>query len=312
MKRNILKNGAIAFLPALFGWLMQGCLAEDLSECGASIHFQYTKNVDGIDKFASEIKKINLYVFDAEGLFLGEYTADEKLLSGSPALYLPIPPGTYTLVAWGNLCKDYELPTFEKRKTTLREAFLSLKRSEKTVSNHPGSLFFGALPQVEVKAATQKKQRLTIDMMKDTKRIRVVTKGLPSREMAQNKYGCSITSVNGDYRFDNSISGTECLLYLPQSSVDERGALVSEFVVMRELNNGSTQSKLTFTYRSPDGSSVKELFSAKLTDILLSLSKTKNLDLEDYFEIEMTLDYTNGGATVHIKGWDTVDTGNGV
>jgi hypothetical protein len=133
---------------------------------------------------------------------------------------------------------------------------------------------------------------------------------LSPQDIAQNKYACRITSVNGEYKFDNSIAASERLSYIPRSSVDEQGRLVSDFVVMRELNNGSTKSRLTFVHLNPGRNDEKELFSASLTDILLSLSKSKNLDVEDYFEIEMTLDQADGQASISIKGWGTIETGN--
>ncbi|MDR1936949.1 MAG: FimB/Mfa2 family fimbrial subunit [Tannerellaceae bacterium] len=301
-----LLNWRMAFLLLL----MQGCVMDDLSECGVSIHYQYTKNIDGTDKFTSEVKKVNLYVFDSEGLFLNEYSTDTTLSNGGNIMYLNISPGTYDLIAWGNAGEDYELTPFEKGKTTLKEARLSLKRTENKVDRQPGSLFFGALNQIKILPAFQKKQILTIDMMKDTKKIRVITKGLSAQEIARNKYDCRITSVNGDYKFDNSIATPDRLLYMPQSAADAQGQLISDFVVMRELNDGSTQSKLIVNVHSPDGKPDKELFSVDLTELLLAQSKTKNLDMEDYFEIEITVDYANGTTSIHIKGWNTIETGN--
>ncbi|MDR1918328.1 MAG: FimB/Mfa2 family fimbrial subunit [Tannerellaceae bacterium] len=306
MKPMNILNGMMAFLLLL----MQGCVMDDLSECGVSIHYQYTKNTDCVDKFLTEVKKVSLFVFDAQGLFLNEYTAETEQLNGGNLMYLNIPPGTYTLVAWGNLGDDYELPAFEKGKTKLKDARLSLKRSDNKCSRPPGSLFFGALPQIKILPALQKKQILTIDMMKDTKQIRVITKGLSAQEIAQQKYNCSIASANGDYRFDNTIASSERLYYIPQSSVNAQGDWISDFVVMRELNDGSTQSKLSVNIHNPEGKAGKELFRVDLPPLLLARSKSKNLDIEDAFEIEITLDFTNGSASVHIKGWSTIETGN--
>jgi hypothetical protein len=308
---NLLKTGSMSFCPILLLLLMQACIKDDLSECGVTVRYQYTQNIEGVDKFASEIKKINLFVFDSDGLFLTEYTADEKELNYTHATNLNIPPGTYDLVCWGNLSDDFDFqqPLFEKGKTSIKEAILSLKRANNIVQNPPQPLFFGSLTQIQIQPALQRKQILTIDMMKDTKKIRIIAKGFPEQEIAENQFECHITSINGDYKFDNSINGNEKLRYVPQTSVNEEKQLLFDFVTMRELNDGSTQSKLIFTYH-PLNKEKEELFSANLSEILLSVSKTKNLDIEDSFEIEISLDYTNGSATVRIKGWETIDTGH--
>ncbi|MDR2810634.1 MAG: FimB/Mfa2 family fimbrial subunit [Tannerellaceae bacterium] len=305
---NLLKTVGVPFWPVLLLLLMSACVKDDLSECGVTIRYQYTRNIEGVDKFISEIKKINLFVFDSNGLFLTEYTANEKELNNGQAMHLNIPPGTYDLVCWGNLGDDYQLPAFERGKTSVKEVMLSLKRTKNTVVNPPQSLFFGSLSQIQILPDIRRKQILTIDMIKDTKKIRIITKQLPPQEIAGNQFDCRIISVNGDYKFDNSIAGNESLWYVPQTSVNEEKQLLFDFVTMRELKDGSTRSKLIFTYR-PIGKEEEELFSADLTEILLSVSKTKDLDIEDYFEIEMSLDYTNGSTTIQIKGWETIDTG---
>jgi hypothetical protein len=307
---NLLKTGVISFGSIFLLPLMQACVMDDLSECGVTVYYRYTRNMEGVDKFASEVKKINLFVFDAEGLFLTEYTATEKELGNSQAMYLNIPPGTYDFISWGNLDEDYQLPVFEKGKTSLQEAILSLKRTEKTVSKYPHSLFFGGLQKVQVLPALQKKQILTVDMMKNTKRIKVIAKGLPSQEIAEHLFDCRITSANGDYKFDNSIAGDESLRYVPQTSVGEDGQLLFDFVTLRELKDGSTHSKLIFTYKRQQSNTEVELFNVNLAELLLSVSKTKDLDIEDYFEIEILLNYTNGSATIQIEGWESIETGN--
>jgi hypothetical protein len=283
---------------------------DDLSECGASIQFRYTRNIDGIDKFTPNIQKVNLFIFDSDGLFLDEYEMSEEQLGNNHLMHLNLFPGTYDIVAWGNLGDDYERPVFVKGETSINEAIISLKRTEKKVTKHPGDLFFGSLPRIEIQPDLQRRQLLAIDMIKDTKKIKIIAKGLPAEDIAKEKFACRISSVNGDYKFDNSINGSDHLLYIPQSSVDEQGQLTFEFGIMRDLKDGSTQSRLIFTYYDPDNKSEKELLNANLTEILLANMKSQDLDIEDYFEIELVFEFTNGNTKIDIKGWDPVDTGS--
>jgi len=197
--------------------------------------------------------------------------------------------------------------------THINDFVLSVKRNaDAVVETPPGDLFHGALLQVEIHAALQKHQRLTIDMIKNTNAIKVIATGLSLSDYAENDssgYNFQITSTNGDYGYDNSIVGSR-LEYVPEMSVDS-DRLVSDFVVMRELNDGSTNSKLTVTGYTETGEE-SQLFDESLTDILLSVSETEDLEIEDFFEIELFFDYAHGTTTIHVKGWEPVDTGDGI
>jgi hypothetical protein len=265
--------------------------------------------MDGTDKFAPNIQKVTLFIFDSNGLFLDEYEMNEEQPGSNPQMRLNLFPGVYRFVAWGNLGEDYERPVFVKGETSFNDAVISLKRTEQTVTKFPEDLFFASLPQTEILPALQRTQVLTMDMIKDTKKIKIIAKGLPADDVAKGIFACRISSVNGDYNFDNSINGSDRLLYIPQSYVDEQGQLIFEFGIMRDLKDGSTQSRLTFSYYDADDESEKELLNAGLTEILLANMKGQDLDLEDYFEIDLVLDFTNGSATIHIKGWESTDTG---
>ncbi|GAB6395324.1 MAG: FimB/Mfa2 family fimbrial subunit [Bacteroidales bacterium] len=290
-----------------------GCVNDDLTVCGASIRFQYTRNIEQTDRFSSEVSKVNLFVFDSQGLFVEEHVSEGKQLQDAPVMMLNIPPGVYDMVAWGNLYDDYEYPPLVCGKTHIDDFILSLKHGEDdVVETHPGALFHGALLRVEIYPDLQKNQRHTIDMIKNTNEIKVIASGLSMAEYAKRDssgYSFQITSTNGDYGYDNTIVGSR-LDYIPKVSVKEE-QLVSDFVVMRELNDGSTDSQLTVTGYTEAGEEEK-LFDESLTDILLAVSATENLEIEDFFEIELFFDYTHGSATIRVKGWNPVDTGDGV
>ena len=45
------------------------------------VRFRYDMNLKWADAFASEVKSVNLYVFDSDGLFLQEYSGRGPALS---------------------------------------------------------------------------------------------------------------------------------------------------------------------------------------------------------------------------------------
>jgi len=283
--------------------ILQGCVEDDLSVCGITIDFVFTKNVEGVDKFATNVNKINLFVYDSGGNYIGEYSAEgDRLHSNSMALNLL--PGVYTLIAWGNICDDYEL----YNTTNFGEAELSLKRTENIVSTHPGDLYHGGLYQLKVDPDLKANQRDTIELTKNTNNIKVTTKGMPYDEETKSSkttYSCSIVSNNGDYKFDNEITGTDRLQYIAKTSINEDKEKVSDFVVMRELNNNITQSQIVITRNEEDKIPV-DILQTDLVPILISASLTGDLDIEDEFEIEIIITETNGTTTIKIDDWEYV------
>jgi hypothetical protein len=308
------RNFALACISALF-FFVQGCVTDDLSVCGISVHFRYTKNLDGVDKFASSINKINLYVFDAAGYFIQEYAVEKDSLPQDFTIYVNLTPGTYDLVAWGNMGDDYEIQaTLEKGVTRMDDLQLSLKRLPgDSVTNMPEPLYHGGLLRTEILATDlQFNQTLILDMMKDTKEVKVIASGLAitkETRAAGTAYDCTITSKNGDYRFDNSITGEARLLqYIPQTSVDEENRLVSDFVLMREFNeNGITGSRLIVNRLATSPGPVGELLNVDLRPYLLAATgdpaNPADLDIWDKFQIELFFDETTGTVSISVNGW---------
>jgi len=290
---------AFAFLPLILPF--NGCIEDDLSVCGVSVNFEFTKNVEDIDKFATNVDKINLYVFDSEGMYMGEYEEEGNRLHSGP-MKLNLMAGTYSLVAWGNLCDDYELPSFGIG-TGIDDVILSLKRNQDTVRTHPGDLYHGLVKDIVIEPSLQSNQSITISLTKNTNNIKVVALNLPISKAAGTMYDCTINSINGDYNFDNSIAGINRLQYIPEASINNENQLISDFVVMRELNDGSTRSRLLFT-RNQSGNNPETLVDLNLIEYLIPASITKDLDRDDNFLIELTFDDTYGTVSIKVNGWE--------
>jgi hypothetical protein len=305
------------FRTIVFGLLaallfsIQGCIEDDLSVCGVSVTFAYTRNTARADKLDSIVNQINLFVFDAQGKFVDLYTSKGTIYKGY-TMTLPLLPGEYEFIAWGNLSEDYEINTFERGVTTRTEAMLSLRRGEdNVVNNRIGDLFHGSERMV-VKPDLQSNQRDTVDLIKDTKNIIVTVKGLPIEANATPEdcgYACSITSRNGDYKFDNSIIATKQLQYIPQARIDEERNLIADFITLREQETNITQSKLIVTRTSAPPTRADlgtELQSLNLVELLSPIAVRNGfvLDIEDRFEIELIFDFANGTCSIFINGWE--------
>jgi len=282
----------------------QGCIDDDLSVCGINLRFTYTQNVDGVDKYNESVERISLFVFDTSDTFIGEYTQEN-----TNNMNLNLMPGVYSLIAWGNLDESYTLSSFVPNETKLKDALLSLTRANDTITNYPTDLYHGALMNVEIQPDVQNNQSQTIDMIKNTKNISVTSVGLPiTTRSSADDFICKITSINGDYNFDNSIAGDSRLHYIQDSEINENAHLKSKFVTMRELEDRSTDSRLIITHT--EDSSTKEIFNESLVGLLLPATITGNLDIEDTFDI--LIEFTAGRITITVNGWLIKDSGRPV
>ncbi|MDH6358690.1 FimB/Mfa2 family fimbrial subunit [Parabacteroides sp. PF5-9] len=308
--KNILSklNNSISLVMALF--VLSGCVNDDLSLCGVSIKYTYTQNLDAEDKFVDYVDRVDLFVFDDKDRYVGRfYETGEIVKSPSFAMPLTLLEGDYTLIAWGNLNEDYLLSEFEPGVTTLHEAQLSLDRENSTVDRQLAApLYFGML-ETNIKVDKIGKQIITIDMMQDTKYIKVVCLNLPLEDeyVSKDEYTCTITSRNGDYKFDNSITGNDRLLYIPESEADTT-TISNNFTTLREQNDYRvTSSKLLVRYDSQTRGQSADLFEADLVkDLLLPASAVNNLDIEHDFTIELEFDWTSMAVTVRIGEWQRI------
>ncbi|MDH6306602.1 hypothetical protein M2459_003327 [Parabacteroides sp. PF5-5] len=289
-----------------------GCVQDDLSECGIGVQFRYIKNVAGVDKFATAVERISLFVFSEDGRFISEFSDQGSVLQDNYIMTVPLKAGNYKLVAWGNLDECYDITDCIPGQTTIEEFMLKLNRLDDTVTEHPTHLFYGGVQEVGIEAA-EGRRLILMDLTKDTNTIHVTARGLPvtdnnTRTGSNSRFQCTITSRNGDYNFDNSITGNR-LTYIPKDSIEEK-SLKSEFVVMRELNDHSTGSRLLITHQG-ESEDEEVLLDTSLSELLVPLSITGDLDIDDEFHLDVFFEHTNGHFTITINDWVVVDGGGG-
>ncbi|MCD8261753.1 MAG: FimB/Mfa2 family fimbrial subunit [Bacteroides sp.] len=85
--------------------LFSACIREDLSHCPvytAELSFAYYGDGNR-DIFHDKIHSTDLFLFDADGLFLERYRLGDSWLSENKTLRLSLPAGDYQVVTWGNL-----------------------------------------------------------------------------------------------------------------------------------------------------------------------------------------------------------------
>lgn len=250
-----------------------------------NVRFQYISNKTGVDEFDTEINKVNLYIFNSEGRFIDEYCLSVNELQTGNTIGLNLEPGIYDFVVWGNITDSYSLCTLEKGVTNVEDCHVSLKCSGDIVEAQPTSLFYGSAYRAEVKLSGFQ-GIIAINMVKNTKSIRVTTTNLDVNNLEEIPYSCSITSLTKGYKFDNTVFCDQKFTYLPQIHINNKNELVADFVVLNLSNDNSDGSRLIFTKKNQVGQS-NELFNMSLTELLLPLSLQGNIEFEDSLEVEL-------------------------
>jgi len=301
------RNLMMLSLAALIA-LLAGCTKEDLTECGIDIRFKYDYNTARVNKFTSDIHKLNLFIFNEAGECVREYE-DAGTFGDDYRMRLKLVPGVYDFVVWGELAEDNMVmnrglnrlvPPFTDDRLNLQSD------AGNQVLAFPHNLYYGVRKKVEVFSFGN--DDVLISMVKDTKSIRVIFKGLPtSNPLTMDNLVCRIVAVNGDYNFDNGLMGNRELTYMPQGGFQVAGSaltLTEDFVTMRLFADNSCHSRLTLEYRPTNTNTVK-ILDAKLTDLIIHEYPSVDFVRDDVFllEFDYTGDYTFTNYTITVNGW---------
>lgn len=300
MKRYINKLRYFIVI-ALVASIAGGCIKEDQSDCGLNLIFKYDYNMAYTDKFPTDIFKLNVYVFDENGIFVGEFTDEKKNTNKNYKMNLPLEPGRYNIYTWAELRDDYSTATLVRSSAHFEEAGLSLIRpSDNYLTTKPKPLYHGAVTSLDVKRSGNKD--VLVSLIKDTNFIRVTARGLPFGVEGLSDFSCRIEGDNAEYKFDNSVVDNGNVTYLTQSSMEDK-SIISDFMVMRLLSTG--QSQLVIEYKG------REIFRKQLLPLVMT-DPGIDLDRQDTYYIDIEFNqYTFMAVSITVNGW-TYNLGGGI
>ena len=123
---------------------------EDLPECRLSVKFKYDYNMEFTDAFATQVNRVDVFVFDKDGTFIMKKSEQGKTLgSGSYRMQLQLPIGEYRIATWAGMSDAFEMPEPVAGKTTLEELTVRMKREESLVHNKAlNPLWYGGVQAV--------------------------------------------------------------------------------------------------------------------------------------------------------------------
>lgn len=288
------------------------CVTDDLSKCTYVLKFKYDYNMDQVDLFSKKVDRIDLFVFDENGLFLQSFW--DEAHTSFPKDYgvtLNLPTGKeYTFLTWAGLnYTHYDLNSLVPGKTSIRDVELSLRYRNIGSSNQQISPLWFGKERVMISGSGQK----VISLIKDTNKFRIALRLLPTTEEKNppklENINVSIRSNNTLYDSNNNTLNSDLFTYLPYFlKNDDRGFIV-ELNTLRLIPNNTNE--LIFT----NAKTHKELLKIDLNKYLEDLKFLENdkmdyqefLDREDEFAVIIYLsgaeDHPFASFIVEINDW---------
>ena len=254
---------------------------ETLPECRLYVRFRYDYNMEFSDAFASQVNRVDVFVFDKDGTFVMKKSEQgETLGGGSYRMPVPLPAGEYRIAAWAGMSDDFEMPEPVAGKTTLEDLTVRMKREESLVHNKAlNPLWYGGVQAVSFTG--RQEQTETVSLIKDTNKFRfILQKSGPGEELDINDCLFEIRADNGYYDWNNDLLDDDMISYRPYylEKVEDVGIVV-EMNTMRLLEHKKVYLTLT---RKSDG---KELMKIDLIPyLLLTKMEGHNIPAQEYLD----------------------------
>lgn len=233
------------------------------------------------DAFASQVNRVDVFVFDKEGTFIMKKSEQgEALGSGGYRMTLPLPVGEYRIAAWAGMSDDFEMPELVAGKSTLEDLTVKMKREESLIHNKVLSpLWYGEVKTVNFTGTRE--QTETVRLIKDTNKFRfILQKSGPGEELDMNDCLFEIRADNGYYDWNNDLLDDDVISYQPYhlEKVEDVGIVV-EMNTMRLLEHKKVYLMLT---RKSDS---KELIKIDLIPyLLLTKMEGHNIPAQEYLD----------------------------
>lgn len=291
-----LKITVISLVLMLFG---SSCTKEDLSSCEGSLllNFHYTYNIQNEDLFSTSIDNVELFVYDQNSVLVQNYKVNKSDFIEGNKYRLMLNQGVYTIVAIGEAKTSYIYNSVED----YQMAYISAKRdSMSTIPAHIDNLFHAIVEQVTIKSSSKEVQQ-ELFFTKNSNHIRVIIREEFGTKAA-SAVTCEINAVNGDYKFDNTIYGSDRVHYIP-TPLGEAAEQTTDFNVLK-LWSGD-DSKLVVKDR------VQTYYDGSLSALLLQKPGT-DLTLKHDFELVFIRNLVENTVKITVDGWEVIDHNSGL
>ena len=276
--RQISYGSCLLLLLVLFSCTS---IDETLSECQLYVSFRYDYNMEFTDAFATQVNRVDVFVFDKGGTFIMKKSEQGKTLgSGSYRMQLQLPIGEYRIATWAGMSDAFEMPEPVAGKSTLEDLTVKMKREESLIHNKVlEPLWYGEIQTVNFTG--KQEQTETVRLIKVTNKFRfILQKSGPGEELDMNDCLFEIRADNGYYDWNNDLLDDDMISYQPYhlEKVEDVG-IVAEMNTMRLLEHKKVY--LTLTRKSDS----KELMKVDLIPyLLLTKMEGHNIPAQEYLD----------------------------
>ena len=276
--RQISYGSCLLLLLVLFSCTS---IDETLSECQLYVSFRYDYNMEFTDAFATQVNRVDVFVFDKDGTFIMKKSEQGKTLgSGSYRMQLQLPIGEYRIATWAGMSDAFEMPEPVAGKSTLEDLTVKMKREESLIHNKVlEPLWYGEIQTVNFTG--KQEQTETVRLIKVTNKFRfILQKSGPGEELDMNDCLFEIRADNGYYDWNNDLLDDDMISYQPYhlEKVGDVG-IVAEMNTMRLLEHKKVY--LTLTRKSDS----KELMKVDLIPyLLLTKMEGHNIPAQEYLD----------------------------
>ena len=188
------------------------------------IEFEYEKNMEFADAFASKVGSVALYVFDKSGVLVEQQSqSGEALAADDYAMILELEPAEYNLLTWcGVDGKSFTTPAATVGKTTLEQMICTMSRksgAEGSYVDEDLSALFHGLKKITYSNEPGIHTEV-LSLTKNTNNFRVILQqtwsdSADAEEVDINMFDFAIIDNNGKMDYDNSVMEDEQIVYRP-------------------------------------------------------------------------------------------------
>lgn len=215
---------------------------EDNCDVTHIIRFHYDKNLKWADAFPSEVKSVNLYVYNDAGVFVKQYLGrGEELSSKDYYIQLDLPADKYKFVAWCGLDNGVGA---EKESFTVPQPVAGVSRIEEltcalnTLSSTPPAatragaagysnaelyfLYYDYMEQTLEDNHDGQRYEYDMYLTKDTNHVRIILQDTTGEDMNKDDFELTIEDANAFLEYDNSLRDTGTVTYMPWAKTSDK------------------------------------------------------------------------------------------
>lgn len=214
-------TAALAAVAALLTVSCDKVLFDDEGDCDVvyRLRFRYDWNMKYADAFPHEVKSVNLYAFDSEGKLIWQTVeSGSRLAAEDYSITLPLPAGSYSLLAWCGVDGGESFTIPEVRTGDTPESLHCRLNRTSTDAGAVSAddlhhLFHGTL-DVDLPANDDGGEyTYTMGLKKDTNVFRIVLQHLSGKDIDADDFTFRIEDHNGWLNHDNTLRDDEKITY---------------------------------------------------------------------------------------------------